>query len=604
MTSVRALARARALVVLGALVVIAALGAWLGRPPLARAADAGAPPPASPASANPAAPAPGPGTAAPSAAQPAPSALPVLPPASPPASTATPAAASTGSAATSPPQASSDAAPPSASTTPPAQPAPAPSSASSAEAGKPGDEGHFVKLHDEKVFSIRLDRGGLTAEARARAASQALERAASGKEALDVRVADEAGLAVIYAGQTPIVQLSELDAKAAGDASLAVHASNVASKVREALKAERQRSQLAKTVLNVSIVVLSALAAFLVLRKLGQLADRTTAWLESSGARINALTLRGIELVSAPALRGSLLVAVAAGKRVAQFGIAYGWLLVVLSLFDATRAYSERLTGLVLTPLTGLVGRVGAALPALVVLAIALAALGLLLRFTGLFFQSVESGETVLGWLPADLARPTSIVVRVGAVVAAILFVAPLITGSDDAVSARAGLAILLALALATTPVLASAAMGLYVIYGRRLRVGDRVALGERVGSVQRLTLLEAVIEEEPRGVVTRVPHLLGLFSALRLVGDAPTSALELDVSPDADLERALSLLVERASAADPRCEVELVRADRDAASFVVRTALRQPEQRGALLAALVGTLQSAGIGLGRRASR
>jgi small-conductance mechanosensitive channel len=592
-TSVRALARRAKLDVLGALVV---LGALFGPARLAWGADAGAPPP-SPASAaplgQPASATPAPATAAPATAAPA---VPTQAPVAAPAGSVAPKAS-----------ASEVAAPPAASAAP-AAPAPAASATPAAPAAsvdatpaKATDEGPFVKLHDEKVFSIRLDRGGLTAEARARAASQALERAASGKEALDVRVVDEAGLAVIYAGQTPIVQLSELDAKAAGDASLAVHASNVASKVREALKTERQRSQLAKTVLNISIVVLSALAAFLVLRKLGQLADRTTAWLESSGSRINGLTLRGIELVSGPALRGSLLVAVAAGKRVAQFGIAYGWLLVVLSLFDATRAYSERLTGLVLTPLTGLVGRIGAALPALVVLAIALAALGLLLRFAGLFFQSVESGETELGWLPADLARPTSIVVRVGVVVAAILFVAPLITGSDDAVSARAGLAILLALALATTPVLASAAVGLYVVYGRRLRVGDRVALGERIGTVQRLTLLEAVIDEEPGGVVTRVPHLLGLVSALRLVGDAPTRALELDVSPEADLERALALLVELSSAADPRAEVELVRADRDAASFVVRTSLRQAERRSALLASIVGTLQKSGIALGRR---
>src|SRR5205807_800920 len=71
----------------------------------------------------------------------------------------------------------------------------------------------------------------------------------------------------------------------------------------------------------------------------------------------------------------------------AQIAIGYGWLLIALSLFTATRGYTERLTGFVLTPLWALLGRLGSALPILVVAGIAALAASVLVRFVALFFE-------------------------------------------------------------------------------------------------------------------------------------------------------------------------------------------------------------------------
>ena len=70
---------------------------------------------------------------------------------------------------------------------------------------------------------------------------------------------------------------------------------------------------------------------------------------------------------------------------------------------------------------------------------IAALAVFVLVRFVGLFFVSVARGETPLPWLPADLAAPTSVLLRSAIVVAALVFAAPVVTGDANLCSAETG---------------------------------------------------------------------------------------------------------------------------------------------------------------------
>src|SRR5262249_32882644 len=215
-----------------------------------------------------------------------------------------------------------------------------------------------------------------------------------------------------------------------GDASLSIHAASVAAKIDEELRSERQRKAVVETVFAISLFVFSALIAVLLLGKVRELAGKTHDWVEKHPERFPALRIHGIDLVRASAVRGAFLVALRIGRLLSQLGIVYGWVLFASSLFEATRTYTERLSGFVLTPLSALIGRIGSALPLLVIAMAALLATVLLVRFVGLFFGSVARGETTLGWLPSDLAVPTGALVRLGIVIAALLLAAPLITGN------------------------------------------------------------------------------------------------------------------------------------------------------------------------------
>jgi hypothetical protein len=502
--------------------------------------------------------------------------------------------------------------------TPPAATVPPAPPATAAPSAPPAANGHapapaasavganaeaIVHLHESNVFTIRAPLGGQSAEARARAASQTLERLLEEPGAVDVHTEEHAERIVVFAGTVPIVQLGVDDATAEGDESLSVHAAAVAAKVREALQSERQRKVIAKTVFSVSLFAFSALIAILLLGKVRELATKVQTWMENHPDRLPSLRFHGIDLVRPAAFRGGLSVALSGGRILSQLGIAYGWLLFASSLFESTRTYTERLTGFVLTPLSALIGRIGSALPVLVIFSAAVLITWLLVRFVGLFFGSVGRGETTLGALPRDLAVTTGALVRFGIVVIALLTAAPLITGNDNDALARAGVATLVALGFASAPVLACIVAGIPAIYGRRVRVGDHVEIGGRTGRVAAVGLLEVRLEDD-LGCQIRVPHLTSLLTPTRVLGSAPVVIIDVVADPLAAQSHVRSVLLGEARRFGTNVTVALVSLDADGAHY--RIAARAPASHSDedLATALAAALSREEVALGRRTSR
>jgi hypothetical protein len=458
-----------------------------------------------------------------------------------------------------------------------------------------------VRLHERPIFALRVERAGQDAQDRARAASRALETALDDPDQPMARVEEQAsGSAVVFVGKTPVVTLGEDDASAAsGDLTLHVYAASVASKIDGTLRAERKRSAIATSVFSFSLLVFSGLLTFLLFRRVGDLSGRARMWVRANPNRIPALKLGRIEVVRPVAVRGAVSVSLALAHRIAQFAICYSWLIFALSRFEATRDYTDRLAGFVLVPLSALIGRVGAALPLFVVAAVAAVALGVAVRFVGLFFIGVARGETHLDWLPRELAEPTSMVVRAGIVLVSIVLAAPLITGTDDGALSRAGVVALVALGLACTPVLACAAAGVPTVFGRRVKPGDYVEAGGRAGVVRDVTLLELVLEDTV-GCEVRVPQLLGLWHPTRVLGGAPMVAIEVAVDPSEPPAKVHKALAGAAAATCDRPLVDLLSIDADAARWRIAGVAKHENGSGALADAIVSALKDQGIPFGR----
>jgi small-conductance mechanosensitive channel len=458
-----------------------------------------------------------------------------------------------------------------------------------------------ARLHDRAVFSLHAERAGQSAQERARAASRALESVLDDPEQPTARVEEQPGSAVVFIGKTPVVTLGEDDAAAAGgDVTLHVYAAALASKIDTSLRAERKRSAIATSVFSFALLVFSGLLAFLLFRRVGDLSGRARLWVREHPDRLPALRLGRIEVVRPAAVRGAVSIALALAHRIAQFAVCYLWLIFALSRFEATRDYTGRLAGFVLVPLSALIGRVGAALPLFVVAAVAAVALGVAVRFVGLFFAGVARGETHVSWLPRDLAGPTSVLVRAGMVLVSIVLAAPLITGSDDGALSRAGVVALLALGLASTPVLACAAAGVPAVFGRRIKPGDFVEAGGRAGVVRDVTLLELVLEDTV-GCEVRVPQLLGLWQPTRILGGAPMATIEVTVDPRARPAKVEEALVGAARATCDRAYVALVSLDADGASWRISGVPRHGQGAAALADAVALAIAERGVALGRR---
>ena len=494
--------------------------------------------------------------------------------------------------ASAPPAESASAAP--SASAPPAPSAPAP--AASAGSGTTAS----VRLGDAAVFTIAVGHGGQNAKARADAATAALKQAAGSVKPEDVRVEERADSAAVYAGKTPIIELYPDDAAAAGDSSLKDHSARVAAQIREAIRREQKRSAIANTVFSLSLVVLAALFAIYLLRKLGEFTDRARDFVVKNPDRIPTLRLYSLEVVRPAALRSALVVGFGALRFIGQISIGYFWLLGSLSLFETTRPYTEKLTGLVVSPITGLIGRAVATIPMLVVTAIAAVAVLVVLRFVAMFFSSVARGETRVAWLSAELATPTSMLLRIGIVAAVLVFAAPVVTGDEQGALSRVGTVVIAALGLAATPLLATALAGAAVLYSRRLSPGDVTRIGAQGGRVKSIGLVDVQIETED-GSTVRVPHLLFLFKTSKL--SSKTAGLELDVLVAASEKPTVvrQVLLTAATRFDAAPHVELVAADADGLRFRVRLVAASPETtRGDALSALVEALAERGIQLGR----
>jgi hypothetical protein len=414
-----------------------------------------------------------------------------------------------------------------------------------------------------------------------------------------VRVEHRGELALILAGQTPIVELGPEDAVAAGASSLDVHAAGIVSALRTAIESEHRQAALSKTVFSISLLVFLGLIAFYLMQKIGEFAERARAWIDANAERVLAVRVQKIEVVSPGTVRSTALVVLGAGRWVAQVGVFYAWLVVVLSLFDATRGYTEKLTGLIVTPLSQLMTRLATGLPVLAVLIIAGFAVFVLVRFLGLFFDSIERRENVVSWLTPDLAAPTSALLRFGVVLSALIFLAPLVTGNTEGVLGRTGAVALVALGLASTPVLASGMLGSIVLFGRRLRPGHHIEVGSYAGRISSIGLLDLRLEDDERAEI-RIPHLYSLRHPTRVIGVRPRIGVEIPVGPASSQVEVQGLLLGVASRFGDDARVELLSADADRTLFRVTLASDQRNARSELQLAIVEALVGAQVPLGR----
>ena len=449
------------------------------------------------------------------------------------------------------------------------------------------------------MFTLLAARANKSPEVRAREASDALQRAFNADKAAAVTRHPVGEEVVVQVGRTPIIQLTQDDASAAGESSLDVFAGGVEAKVREALDSEGKRAAIAKSVFSISLLVFFGLIAFYLLGKVGEFAETAREFVDKRPDREMSITVQKIEVVRPATLRSSAVMALSLGKWLGQAGIAYAWLVVALSLFDATRNYTQRLTGFVLGPVSQLMERLASALPLLIVAGIAALAVFVLVRFVGLFFASVARGETPLPWLPADLAAPTSVLLRSAIVVAALVFAAPVVTGDANGAVGRAGAIILVALGLASTPLLASGLVGVTVLFGRRLRLGEFAEMGGVIARISAINLLEVRLLDAHR-VELRVPHLLSLFRPLRVLGMRPRLSIDVPVAASAAQEKVREVLSEAGKKCGHDARLDLLSFDVDAAHYRLSALCDSLDARRVRAETALGALAAAGIALGR----
>jgi hypothetical protein len=380
----------------------------------------------------------------------------------------------------------------------------------------PQEESAQVTLRDRPVFSLQRGDGAMSLVERARAVSRALNKGAEAPDNPPARWETRGSRAVVFVGAVPIVSLSSDDVLAGQERSLEVLAASITSKVQSAVVHERTRSSWAKSVFSVSLVVFFGLITLYLMGKLREICRAARDFVVLHPRRVPALKLSQLEVLGPASVRNVLIIVIGLGRVFGLLGLGYAWLVVSLSLFERTRPLVQRLTFVLLEPLSALVSRIALALPVLVVAVVALALVAVLLRVTDLFFASVARGETHISWIPPDVAQATSVLLRGGLVLVSLLFAGPILSGEQDGPLSRGSLVVLVCSALAATPLLCSLVAGIATVFSRALRLGDRVEYGGQIGLVSGIGLLWLVLEDDA-GASVRVPHLRSLWFPTRV---------------------------------------------------------------------------------------
>jgi small-conductance mechanosensitive channel len=234
------------------------------------------------------------------------------------------------------------------------------------------------------------------------------------------------------------------------------------------------------------------IVVYLMIRFRRYLPDRAANYVQQRVAGVGKATN---DMVSSSAMGALVRYALRLVLLIILLFMTYFYLTFVLLAFAETRPMAQLLITYVTDPLLGVLGGIVSYLPNLITIAIIAAVTRFIIKGVRLFFENVEAGTIPLKNFEKTWIWPTFNIIRVALVLIALVISFPYIPGSDS--KAFQGLAILVGVmvSMGSNSVIANALSGMFVIYRRSTNIGDRIKIGEHVGDVVQIKLMETHIK-------------------------------------------------------------------------------------------------------------
>jgi small-conductance mechanosensitive channel len=316
-------------------------------------------------------------------------------------------------------------------------------------------------------------------------------------------IADDPGIAVdsvtiepgeqgleIRAGSRLIMTVTEVDARLEA-APLAIVATVHKNQFADAItryRAERSPEHLWRSTL-VSLAATAALVAAiwltgLVFRRLDRFLEQRYGTLVQSAHGKVGDVLRVAPMLSA--MRGSIVT-----TRIVIIAILlFVWFEVVLGQFPWTRWLSDDLAGFLLDPLATIAVGIANYIPSLLFLIVLFLVARFGLRLMRLYFGALERGTVSLPGFEREWSIATYKIARVFVIGIVLVMAYPYLPGAGS--EALQGLSVFagLVLSLGASSSVSNVISGYITTFGRVLRVGDMIKVGEVTGTVSQIRLL------------------------------------------------------------------------------------------------------------------
>lgn len=169
----------------------------------------------------------------------------------------------------------------------------------------------------------------------------------------------------------------------------------------------------------------------------------------------------------------------------------YYYLSFVLLAFAETRYFAQLLLTYLTEPVLLIFKGILTYIPNVIMLGLIAWVTIYVIKGMRVFFDAVEAGTFDMGDFEKHWVNPTFNIARVVVILIALVFAVPYIPGSDSA--AFQGLTLLVGamLSLGANSVVSNMLAGLFVIYRRSTSIGDRIQIGDHIGDVVQIKLME-----------------------------------------------------------------------------------------------------------------
>jgi len=354
---------------------------------------------------------------------------------------------------------------------------------------------------DSRVAPVIIDgrrlfllRGITSRPARARAANVRSRIIAAARDpgiaAADITLQDEAEHVGIYAGDKLLVFLFDADAEIEDlDRNiLAIAYRDVIINAIESYRTDRTASVLLRRAgYGALLSVVMGLALLLALRLFKSL----ERWVnERVRQKLAALDESTHQLLHAGQVRLPIEGLLRLLRIALLVSLGYFYLDTLLGLFPWTRSAAVALVGLILFPVQRMGQGLLEAIPDLVFLAVLYVVMRYLLKVTKAIFDGIAGGRIRLEGFDPDWSMPTYRIVRMLFIICALVIAYPYIPGSDSLAFKGISVFVGVLFSLGSSSFIANIIAGLMMTYRGAFKVGDRVRIGDSVGSVEEIRLM------------------------------------------------------------------------------------------------------------------
>ncbi len=305
-------------------------------------------------------------------------------------------------------------------------------------------------------------------------------------------------------------------------------------------------------------------------------------------ARLRRFSLRRLGQLVVVGIRLATIALVLAGML--------AWAIVLLDLLPATHATARHIENEVFAELERLIVGAATALPGLLVVALIYFATRIVQELLNHYFRSIADEEIASNLFDPVTAETSRRLADVGLWIAAVIIAFPYIPGSES--PAFRGVTVLagLMLSLGSSNLVAQFASGLALIYGRAIRPGEYVIVGEHEGTVEHIGLFACTLRT-PRDELFVLSHTVVSQGVRNLSRHADQLRLTTTVTIGYDTPwRQVRDLLLAAAAATPGIRTEPAPEVRQTAlqDFYVAHELRFTPENPAERLAVLGRLHAA----------